>query len=151
MIWVTARREPVRCAVRCGWRGSILRVIPAVSHTVTRRTRVPIAQLFDTVVAEDPLGRLGAEQQILLAERPASYSYRVTGLDGPLRLLAGEAVGWWSFEPDGTGSRAAWTFTFQPRSALLRGALRGYVRMRWARAMNRGIDRCVAIALSRRP
>lgn len=126
-------------------------MISAVSHTVLRRTRVPIGQLFDTVVAEDPLRRAGAHHEILLAESPVGYSYRLTGLDGALRLLAGEAVGWWSFEPDGPGSRVAWTFTFQPRNALVRGALRAYVRMRWARAMNRAVDRCVAIALSRQP
>lgn len=134
--------------------GSIPGVISAVSHTVTRRTRVPVARLFDTVVSEAAAGAqalpgAAASGEILLSEHPTSFSYRIRALAGPPGLLATEAVGWWTFEPDGAGSRVAWTVTFTPRSRLTQAPLRWYVRMRWVRSMSRSLDRCIALALSR--
>ena len=110
--------------------------------------------MFDTVTSEVAGGSgltMGAagRAEVMLSERPTSFSYRAGALPGPLGVLAADAVGWWTFEPDGAGSRLAWTTSFTPRSRLARAPLRAYLRMRRARAMNRALDRCIALALSR--
>ncbi|MCU1601820.1 MAG: hypothetical protein JWO22_2529 [Frankiales bacterium] len=65
---------------------------------------------------------------------PAGFSYRLTGLTGPLKALVSGAEGDWSFAAvDARRTEVTWTYTFLPKSGrtlLIRAVLvplwRGY-------------------------
>ena len=70
-------------------------------------------------------------------ERPNEYRYRITGIQGPFRLLVSSIDGRFTFEPEGAGTRATWSWELHGRSAASRLAFPafGLFWNRWAAGM----------------
>ncbi len=85
----------------------------------------PIAEVRDQRGAWDAPGQTrtivlgdGAtmRETLTAVEAPASFSYKITPLSGPLKLLVGHVAGRWSFAPAGTGTRITWSWDVTPTS-----------------------------------
>ncbi|OIJ23780.1 SRPBCC family protein [Nocardioides luteus] len=68
-------------------------------------------------------------------DAPTSFSYEITPLSGPLKLLVGHVAGRWSFAPAGTGTRITWSWDVTPTSSAASFAMpvfgwmwKGYAR-----------------------
>ncbi|NYI79259.1 SRPBCC family protein [Nocardioides panzhihuensis] len=104
----------------------------------------PITEIRDQTGAWDTAGQTrtivladGATMQETLTaiDAPSSFSYEITPLSGPLKLLVGHVVGRWSFSPAGTGTRVTWSWDVTPTSAAASVAMpvfgwmwKGYAR-----------------------
>lgn len=104
----------------------------------------PIAEVRDQAGAWDTAGQTrtivladGATMQETLTaiDAPSSFSYEITPLSGPLKLLVGHVVGRWSFAPAGTGTRITWSWDVTPASSAASFAMpvfgwmwKGYAR-----------------------
>ncbi|MTB89514.1 SRPBCC family protein [Aeromicrobium senzhongii] len=53
-------------------------------------------------------------EELTAVERPDRFTYRISGITGPMKPLVSSLDGAWSFEPAGTGVRIAWTWTVRP-------------------------------------
>ena len=129
-----------------------------VARAFDKLLPLPLPQLFSRRYAALPRirevrdqdgvwGTVGQTRTIVLADRssmretlthvdrPASFSYRIDRLHGPLRPLASSVDGRWTFAGSGTGVRVTWSWSVHPTSAataLLLPALgrmwQGYAR-----------------------
>lgn len=104
----------------------------------------PIAEVRDQAGAWDTAGQTrtivladGATMQETLTaiDAPSSFSYEITPLSGPLKLLVGHVAGRWSFSPAGTGTRITWSWDVTPASSAASFAMpvfgwmwKGYAR-----------------------
>lgn len=104
----------------------------------------PIAEVRDQAGAWDTAGETrtivladGATMRETLTaiEAPASFSYEITPLSGPLKLLVGHVAGRWAFSPAGTGTRITWSWDVTPTSSAASFAMpvfgwmwKGYAR-----------------------
>lgn len=73
-----------------------------------------------TVVLAD--GSTNTETLVGL-ERPSSYRYRLTDFRGPLKLLATRVDGEFAFVESGDGTQVTWSWSIQPKNAVVRLAL----------------------------
>jgi hypothetical protein len=88
-----------------------------------------------------------AHERVTACERPASFGYTVHGFSGPVRHVAVEGRGQWSFEAAGAGAtEVRWTYTFQARSRVAGLLLTPVVKIAWRGFMRRGLDRLAALA-----
>jgi hypothetical protein len=60
---------------------------------------------------------------------PNSFSYTLTGINGPLAGLISRVEGAWVFTPQGTGTRVTWRWTLHRKSALAAPALVVFARV----------------------
>ncbi|WP_292647085.1 SRPBCC family protein [Nocardioides sp.] len=104
----------------------------------------PIAEVRDQASTWDTAGQTrtivladGATMQETLTaiDAPSSFSYEITPLSGPLKLLVGHVAGRWSFSPAGTGTRITWSWDVTPTSSAASVAMpvfgwmwKGYAR-----------------------
>ena len=51
-------------------------------------------------------------------ERPHDYRYRITGIQGPFKLLVTSIDGRFTFEPEAGGTRATWSWELHGRTPL---------------------------------
>ena len=78
-------------------------------------------------------------EELVEVTRPARFTYRISGVTGPLKPLVAAADGAWLFEPAGTGVRITWTWTVQPAGRLGRAAMPVFRRM-WQGFARQGFD-----------
>ena len=63
-------------------------------------------------------------EELVIVDPPRRFSYRLTEVTGPLKVLVGSIDGSWSFEPVGTGTRIEWSWAIHPLSDVAALALR---------------------------
>jgi hypothetical protein len=79
-------------------------------------------------------------EELLTADAPDRFTYRLTEVAGALKLLFESVDGSWAFQPVGTGTRVTWSWTIYPASDVASFVLpvvgllwRGYARRALAR------------------
>lgn len=81
-------------------------------------------------------GNIGAIQEILIAQRPHFFAYRVQEFTHILNLLAYGAEARWWFEPTANGAMTlTWTYTFWPRSRIGKLGIYPVISTIWHRYM----------------
>ena len=87
-----------------------------------------------SVVLSDGTGNL---ETLVALERPSDYRYEITGIEGPFKLLVSSIDGRFTFEPEGNGTRATWSWELHGRNPAARLAypVLGFFWRRWAAAM----------------
>jgi hypothetical protein len=86
-------------------------------------------------------------EELISVDRPHSFAYRLTQIRGPLKPLARQVDGLWTFDPAGGGTRITWSWAMHPRVALLAPLLHAFARV-WSGYARRGfdqIDRVLAV------
>jgi len=83
------------------------------------------------VVLDD--GHFTAEE--ILVDEPKVFRYIVWGYTNYARLMIDHAVGEFDFEDDGGRTRLTWTYSFRPRSVIVRPFLSNFVSGTWADLM----------------
>lgn len=68
-------------------------------------------------------------EELTRVDRPHAFGYTITGITGPMKPLASEVHGVWSFDPAGTGTRVTWQWTMHPASRLVVPALPVFRRL----------------------
>lgn len=105
---------------------------------------VPLEQLFDKrggliprikETRGDSWASVGDTRTVVLADgstnletlvdldAPHSYHYELSDFTGPLKLLASRVEGAFTFKPEGNGTKITWSWTIQPKNALVRLAM----------------------------
>lgn len=85
-------------------------------------------------------------EELTTVERPGRFTYRITGITGPMKPLVSSVDGAWAFERAGTGVRVTWTWTVQPAGRLGRLAMPAFRRM-WQGYARQGLDNIEALVL----
>jgi hypothetical protein len=81
-------------------------------------------------------GNIRAQQEILIAERPSFFAYRVREFTHVLDLMAYGAEARWWFEPLGVDTmRLTWRYTFWPRSIIGKIGIYPVIKTIWHRYM----------------
>jgi hypothetical protein len=83
------------------------------------------------VVLED--GHFTAEE--ILVDQPDVFRYMVWGYTNYARLMVAHAIGEFIYEDEGGKTRLTWTYSFRPRSAIVRPFLANFVNGTWAQLM----------------
>ncbi len=78
-------------------------------------------------------------EELLEVDRPNRFTYRISGITGPMKPLVASLDGAWIFEPAGTGVRITWVWTVQPAGRLGRLAMPVFRRM-WQGYARQGFD-----------
>lgn len=78
-------------------------------------------------------------EELLVVDRPARFTYRISDVTGPMKPLVASLDGAWLFEPAGTGVRITWTWNLQPAGRLGRLAMPVFRRM-WQGYARLGFD-----------
>jgi Polyketide cyclase / dehydrase and lipid transport len=96
------------------------------------------------VVLDD--GHFTAEE--VLVDQPEVFRYMVWGYTNYARLMIDHAIGEFDFQDEGGRTRLTWTYSFRPRSVIVRPFLSRFVNSTWAdlmrktlRAMREGGER----------
>lgn len=102
------------------------RVLPHPLPDVFSRRSLAIPPIKGVRGQAGDWGTAGQTRTILLAdggtmletltdvERPQSFGYTITEVTGAMKPLVAKAVGRWSFEAAGTGTRITWTWELTP-------------------------------------
>jgi hypothetical protein len=88
------------------------------------------------VVLED--GHFTAEE--VLVDQPDVFRYMVWGYTNYARLMIDHAIGEFTYEDEGGKTRLTWTYSFQPRSVIVRPFLSRFVNGTWAELMRNTLD-----------
>jgi Polyketide cyclase / dehydrase and lipid transport len=83
------------------------------------------------VVLDD--GHFTAEE--VLVDEPELFRYIVWGYTNYARLMIDHAIGQFTYHDEGGNTRLAWTYSFQPQSAVVRPFLSNFVSGTWAELM----------------
>lgn len=86
------------------------------------------------------------QEQLLSVDRPHGFTYRITGVTGPMKPLASSIDGRWSFTPIGTGVRVTWQWTLRPASAAVGPLLPIFGRL-WRGYARQALDRIEELGL----
>jgi hypothetical protein len=108
--------------------------IPAVTHTSDQTGPWDQVGSRRTVHLEDGST---AQEQVTRCQPPHTFGYTVSGFTNPIRFLAREARGLWTFREDG---EVRWTYTFVARSPVHAVLLAPIVRIAWRGFMRRALD-----------
>jgi hypothetical protein len=81
----------------------------------------------------------GVREEILEAEPPRLFRYRVDGFSGLARLLVREAEGRFDFEPGSAGTGLVWTYAFIPAHPMIRPLTERFARSAFSVFMARGL------------
>jgi hypothetical protein len=82
-----------------------------------------------------------ATEQVTACDAPRAFGYTVSGFTNPVRHLAREGRGRWTFEEAGaTATDVRWTYTFEARSRVAALLLAPVVKLLWRGFMRRGLD-----------
>lgn len=65
----------------------------------------------------DLVGPGSMHETLTGVEPPHHFSYRLDGIQGPMRALIASVEGRWSFAPSGDGTRITWSWSVTPRVA----------------------------------
>ena len=106
-------------------------VIPAPLPTIFKRRHLVMPPIVRVSGEDGPWGdRVGQTRRIHLADggavtetllesdRPASSSYGISEVEGPLKLLVARAEGRWTFVPSGGRTVVTWAWTLHPTNAV---------------------------------
>jgi hypothetical protein len=88
------------------------------------------------VVLDD--GHFAAEEVLL--DQPEVFRYLVWGYTNYARLMIDHAVGEFTYQDEGGKTRLTWTYSFRPRSAMVRPFLSRFVSGTWADLMRRTLQ-----------
>jgi hypothetical protein len=88
------------------------------------------------VVLDD--GHFTAEE--VLVDEPEVFRYIVWGYTNYARLMIDHAIGEFNYEDEGGKTRLTWTYSFQPRSAIVRPFLSNFVSGTWADLMRNTLE-----------
>jgi hypothetical protein len=81
-----------------------------------------------------------ATERVTACDAPRAFGYTVSGFTSPIRHLASEGRGEWSFEDAaGGGTDVRWTYTFEARSGPAAVLLAPVVKVAWRGFMRRGL------------
>lgn len=83
-------------------------------------------------------------EELLEVTRPSRFTYRISGVTGPMKPLVAGLDGTWDFEPAGTGVRITWSWAVRPAGPLGRAAMPVFRRM-WQGYARRGFDQLEAL------
>ncbi len=86
-------------------------------------------------------------EHLLSVEPPTSFSYELTDVTGPMRLLASRVEGAWGFEPAGTGTRITWSWVVHPASAAGGVVMPAFGRL-WQGYAGRALERLEGLLLA---
>jgi hypothetical protein len=151
LVPMTQHPEPLHLessrAIPVAYETALARVLPAPLPQIFGRRYAaitPIAEVRDQAGGWDAAGETrtivladGATMRETLTgiDSPSSFSYEITPLSGPLKLLVGHVAGRWSFAPAGTGTRVTWSWDVTPASGVASFAMpvigrmwKGYAR-----------------------
>ena len=78
-------------------------------------------------------------EELVEVSRPDRFTYRISGITGPMKPLVASLDGAWTFEPAGTGVRITWTWAVRPAGRLGRLAMPVFRRM-WQGFARQGFD-----------
>jgi len=109
----------------------------------------PIPGIVGCEGQDGPWSSVGQTRTIVLAdgtrnletlvglERPHDYRYRVTGIEGPFKLLVSSIDGRFTFASEAGGTRASWSWELHGRNPAARLAFPalGFFWRRWAAGM----------------
>jgi len=88
-----------------------------------------------------------AHERVTSCERPAGFGYTVDGFSGPVRHLAREGRGAWTFTAAGAAETdVRWTYTFEARSRAAALVLTPVVKLAWRGFMRRALERLAVLA-----
>ncbi|EAP98289.1 hypothetical protein JNB_15033 [Janibacter sp. HTCC2649] len=105
------------------------RVLPYPLPEIFRRRSVaipPIKEVRDQVGEWGSVGQTrtivttdgGTLRETLTSlDRPGSFGYTISPLSGPMKPLIASAIGRWSFDSAGTGTRITWAWDITPTTA----------------------------------
>jgi hypothetical protein len=112
----------------------------------------PIPPIRESRAPQGAWGTVGQDRTLVLGDgntiletlvavdRPGSYRYRLTDFTGPFKLLVATIDGSFTFTPEGTGTRATWSWSLHatnPATRLLLPVLgvfwRRYAAGMWPR------------------
>jgi Polyketide cyclase / dehydrase and lipid transport len=118
--------------------------VPAVARTSGQTGPWDVVGSSRTVHLSDGSS---ATERVTACEAPRHFGYTVSGFTNPVRLLAGEARGQWSFDPDpdadggggGEATRVRWTYAFEARSRPAALLLAPVVKLAWRGYMRRAL------------
>lgn len=108
----------------------------------------PIAAVRDQIGAWDTVGQTRTirladggtmREELTSVERPGRFTYRITGITGPMKPLVSSLDGAWTFEPAGTGVRIGWAWSVRPAGRLGELAMPIFGRM-WRGYARQGFD-----------
>jgi hypothetical protein len=86
-----------------------------------------------------------ATERVTGCATPAQFAYTVSGFTNPVRFLAREARGRWTFaEAGGAATDVTWTYTFAARSLPAALLLAPVVRLAWRGFMRKGMAALLA-------
>jgi hypothetical protein len=88
------------------------------------------------VVLDD--GHFAVEE--VLVDDPDEFRYIVWGYTNYARLMIDHAVGDFTYVGRGNRTRLTWTYSFQPRSAIVQPFLSRFVRRTWAALMRNTLE-----------
>lgn len=91
--------------------------MPAVTDVTDQPDGWGVVGQTRTIVLADG-GRL--HETLTDVERPHSFSYRLDGIEGPLRHFVDSIDGVWTVTPEDDGSRIGWAWTFYPKASPAR-------------------------------
>ena len=91
--------------------------MPAVTDVTDQPDGWGVVGQTRTIVLADG-GRL--HETLTGVERPHSFSYRLDGIEGPLRLFVHSIDGVWTVTPEDGGARIGWAWTFYPKASPAR-------------------------------
>ena len=86
-------------------------------------------------------------EQLLTVDAPTSFSYELTEVKGPMKLIAKTIDGSWTFAAVGSGTRITWAWTIHPASAASRLLFPVLGRL-WRGYARRALDRLEALMLA---
>ena len=78
-------------------------------------------------------------EELVVVEAPNRFTYRLSEITGPLKVLAGSIDGSWAFQPVGTGTRITWGWTIHPASEVA-SAVMPALRPMWNGYARRALD-----------
>ena len=102
------------------------RVLPHPLPEIFRRRSIAIPPIKEV---RDQVGQWGAvgetrtivttdggtlRETLTSVDRPGSFGYTITPLSGPMKPLIASAIGRWSFDSAGTGTRITWAWEITP-------------------------------------
>lgn len=86
-------------------------------------------------------------ERLITIDEPNSWTYELSDLTGPLRLLVSRVEGAWTFESVGTGCLITWSWILYPQSSFSAPVLPVFGRL-WQGYARLALDRLEEILLA---
>jgi hypothetical protein len=80
------------------------------------------------------------QETLTVVDRPHRFAYAIGNITGLMKPLVAVAIGTWTFEPAGTGTRVTWTWDVTPTKGLGRAAMPLFARF-WSGYARQALER----------